>query len=208
VYDQANNKFVPQDLATYVERTPLFRNKIQEVAGTATLVAPDGVPVVPTVSIVDDASYLPLVGNKNGDITYASDTETLYIWSRNAWRSTKAAENEAPVATPKNVSLVQAGTLRTITGTSRWYAPTGLTINKIIARVDSAATGSAINITIKKTSGVTTTTTNMSLAAGSVKAENNQPNISMNADDYLTLDVTQVGSTAPGTNLRVTFIYT
>lgn len=90
VYDQANGKFVPQDLATYVERTPLFKNKIQEVAGTATLIAPDGIPVVPTVSIVDDASYLPLVGNKNGDITYASDTETLYIWSGNAWRSTKA----------------------------------------------------------------------------------------------------------------------
>ena len=38
VYDASVNKFVPQDLATYVENTPSFKNKIREVAGTATLV--------------------------------------------------------------------------------------------------------------------------------------------------------------------------
>jgi len=89
VYDQSTGKFVPQDLATYVENTPSFKNKIREVAGTATLVAADGVIVVPTVKIVEDASYLPLVGNKDGDITYAEDTETLYIWANNTWTSTK-----------------------------------------------------------------------------------------------------------------------
>ena len=94
VYDQTTGKFVPQDLATYVENTPSFKNKIREVAGTATLVAADGVAVVPTVSIVEDASYLPLVGNKDGDITYAQDTETLYIWNNNNWTSTKAAAVE------------------------------------------------------------------------------------------------------------------
>lgn len=85
VYDASVGQFVPQDMATYVENTPSFKNKIQEVAGTATLVAPDGVAVVPTVNIVEDATYLPLVGNKDGDITYAEDTNTLYIWNNNAW---------------------------------------------------------------------------------------------------------------------------
>lgn len=90
VYDATIGQFVPQDLATYVENTPSFKNKIQEVAGTATLIAPDGVPVVPTVSIVEDASYLPFVGNKDGDISYAEDTATLYVWDNNTWNNTKA----------------------------------------------------------------------------------------------------------------------
>ena len=92
VYDAVTDTFVPQDLATYVERTPAFKNKIQEVAGTATLVAPDGTSFVPTVSIVDDATYLPYSGNTDGDITYATDTEILYIWSNNAWKSTKTTD--------------------------------------------------------------------------------------------------------------------
>ena len=58
VYDATNSKFVPQDMATYVENTPSFKNKIKEVAGTATLVAPDGTSLVASVSIYADATYL------------------------------------------------------------------------------------------------------------------------------------------------------
>ena len=91
VYDQTQGKFVPQDLATYVENTPSFKNKIREVAGTATLIAPNGVAVVPTVLVVEDASYLPLVDNKEGDIAFDSYYDTLYVWQGNAWRNTKPA---------------------------------------------------------------------------------------------------------------------
>ena len=89
VYDASVGKFVPQDLATYVENTPSFRNKIREVAGTATLIAPNGVAVVPTVLVVEDVSYLPLINNKNGDIAFDSYYDTMYVWDTNAWKSTK-----------------------------------------------------------------------------------------------------------------------
>lgn len=89
VYDQTVGKFVPQDMATYVENTPSFKNKIREVAGTATLIAPNGVAVVPTVLVVEDTSYLPLVNNKDGDIAFDSYYETMYVWDTNAWKSTK-----------------------------------------------------------------------------------------------------------------------
>jgi len=111
VYDANTGQFVPQDLATYVENTPSFKNKIQEVAGTATLVAPDGVPVVPTVSIVEDASYLPFVGNKDGDISYAEDAQTLYVWNNNTWNATGSAGGGGSLAvgrrtgTPISVGL-------------------------------------------------------------------------------------------------------
>jgi len=77
VYDATTSKFVPQDLSTYVENTPAFKNKIKEVAGTATLVAPDGTSLVASVEIYSLESYLPLVGNTNGDIAFAQDTSKL-----------------------------------------------------------------------------------------------------------------------------------
>lgn len=85
VYDATTSKFVPQDLSTYVENTPAFKNKIKEVAGTATLVAPDGTSLVASVEIYSLESYLPLVGNTNGDIAFAQDTSKLYIWDGSQW---------------------------------------------------------------------------------------------------------------------------
>lgn len=87
VYDAGQGKFVLQDMATYVENTPSFRNKIQEVAGTATLIAPDGVPVVASVSIYSDATYLPLAGNSVGDLAFDSTDQIMYVWDGDSWNS-------------------------------------------------------------------------------------------------------------------------
>ena len=105
------------------------------------------------------------------------------------------------------VSLVQEGTLAVTTGAKRWYAPRNIVVNKIIARVDTASSGANINITINKVSGGTTTTKTMSIAAGAVKSEDTSPNLSLSADDYLTVDITQIGSGDAGENLRLTFTY-
>ena len=86
VYDNSVNKFVPQDLATYVENTPSFENKIREVAGTAELVVEDGSAVVAKVNVYDDSTYLPLTGNNAGDQAFATDTNILYIWDGSAWQ--------------------------------------------------------------------------------------------------------------------------
>jgi len=105
------------------------------------------------------------------------------------------------------VSLVQEGTLAVTTGAKRWYAPRNIVVNKIIARVDTASSGASINITINKVSGGTTTTKTISIAAGELKSEDTSPNLSLNADDYLTVDITQIGSGDAGENLRLTFTY-
>jgi len=89
IYDASVGKFVPQDLATYVENTPSFKNKIQEVAGTATLVASDGTAVVASVTIYTDSTYLPLVGNNSGDLAFATDIDSLFAWTGSAWKTTK-----------------------------------------------------------------------------------------------------------------------
>ena len=94
VYDANSGKFVPQDLATYVENTPSFENKIREVAGTAELVVEDGSAVVAKVNVYDDSTYLPLTGNNPGDQAFATDTDILYIWDGSAWQQAGAANSD------------------------------------------------------------------------------------------------------------------
>ena len=94
VYDNTTNRFVPQDLATYVENTPSFENKIREVAGTAELVVEDGSAVIAKVNVYDDSTYLPLTGNNAGDQAFATDTDILYIWDGSAWQQAGAANSD------------------------------------------------------------------------------------------------------------------
>ena len=94
VYDANVGKFVPQDLATYVENTPSFENKIREVAGTAELVVEDGSAVIAKVNVYDDSTYLPLVGNNPGDQAFATDTDILYIWDGSAWQQAGASNSD------------------------------------------------------------------------------------------------------------------
>src|SRR5210317_1511320 len=94
VYDATSGQFVPQDLATYVENTPSFENKIREVAGTAELVVEDGSAVIAKVNLYDDSTYLPLVGNNPGDQAFATDTDILYIWDGSAWQQAGASNSD------------------------------------------------------------------------------------------------------------------
>jgi|TARA_R110002153_G_scaffold43969_1_gene124054 hypothetical protein len=198
VYDATNSKFVPQDMSTYVENTPSFKNKIKEVAGTATLVAPDGTSLVASVSIYADATYLPAIGNVNGDLAFAEDTSTLHIFKTGTgWQIATASPSDF-------TNLVQTGALTVTTGTKRWYAPKAVTISRIVARVNTAPAGAAINITVNKngSSGAT-----LVIADGGTKIINSSPSITLAEDDYLTVDITQIGSGTAGSDLTVTFTY-
>ena len=185
-------------------QTSSFKNKIKEVAGTATLVAPDGTSLVASVKIYSDASYLPAVGNVNGDLAFAEDTNTMHIFKAGTGWVTAVASAEG-ISTNSYVNLKQTGDLEVTTGTKRWYSPTATTtLSKIIARVDTAPAGSDINITINKNGNSAATLT---ITDGSTKIINNTPNITMVEDDYLTVDITQVGSSTVGSDLTITFTY-
>ena len=226
VYDASANNFVPQDMATYVENTPTFENKIREVAGTAELVVADGTTVVTSVNVYDDSTYLPLVGNNTGDQAFATDVNTLYIWDGTAWQQAGVNDisdltdttNTIPddisdltdtsglLVGEKVVSLFQDGSLTTVTGNARWYADSNVSINRIVARVDTAPTGADLGLTVNKT-GTSNATISLEVVDGTVKTSNTNPSLSLLEDEYLTVDVTQVGSTVPGENLKISFFY-
>ena len=101
--------------------------------------------------------------------------------------------------------LEMAQTLRILHFLLRWYAPKSVTFTKITARVDTAPVGSALNVDINK-NGVSAVT--ISVADGQTKTINSSPSLSMVEDDYLTVDIDQIGSSTAGSELTITFTYT
>ena len=142
VYDANSGKFVPQDLATYVENTPSFENKIREVAGTAELVVEDGSAVVAKVNVYYDSTYLPLVGNNAGDQAFATDNNTLYVWDGSAWQPTKGGTLTDINATGD----VTIGGNLTVNGTTTTINSTSLSIDDLnITLASGAADSTAAN---------------------------------------------------------------
>ena len=194
VYDASVGKFVPQDMATYVENTPSFKNKIREVAGTATLVAGNDVVVVPSVSIVEDASYLPFVGNKNGDISYAEDSDTIYLWNGTQWRNTKAV-----TAAPVYVNLNMPGSITApFTGVARYYPINTILITTVYANLGTAPSGNFTFLIKKNGVSIGTTFTMSGVVMTPVTV-----NVSLTTSDYLTLDITGVN----GSDLSIKLKY-
>jgi hypothetical protein len=194
MYD--GTKFVPTHMNDYLNSHAEVETKIGQIAQTSvTSVDYNNLTNLPTLSTVATSNDFNDLTNKPTvptDINQLSDGSGLLTGGGIGLGV---------------VSLVQEGELLVTTGTKRWYAPRNIVVNKIIARVDTVASGSSINITINKVSGGATTTKSMSIAAGSTKQEDTNPSFSLNADDYMTLDITQVGSGTAGENLRVTFTY-
>ncbi len=196
VYDNNTNKFVPQDLATYVENTPSFENKIREVAGTAELVVEDGSAVIAKVNVYDDSTYLPLTGNNPGDQAFATDTDILYIWDGSAWQQAGAANSDDLTEGSTNLFFTNArvssylssndfDTATNIVASITDSAPATLdTLNELAAALGddpNFATTTANNIATKlplaggAMTGDLTITSNANSADGNLKVTSNTP---------------------------------
>lgn len=108
-------------------------------------------------------------------------------------------------AIPGSITLYQSGTLTVYTGTMRWYAPYNLNVNSILPRVASGADQSIL-ISIKKNG---TSVVSLTITANNTSGTAYTGGIGMVIGDYLTVDVTQTGSSSqPGSDLYVQFSYT
>lgn len=96
------------------------------------------------------------------------------------------------------------GVLSASTGTSRWWVQSNQVINQIRAQVGTSPVGSSISISIKKNG---TPFQSISVASGQSSTSINT-NLTINDGDYLTVDIVSVGSTTPGADLVVSFLYT
>jgi hypothetical protein len=199
VYDAVTDTFVPQDLATYVERTPAFRNKIQEVAGTATLIAPDGTSIVASVQVISDASYLPYSGNTDGDIAYTQDNQTLYIWDETSytWASTKSIES----VQVRYMTMNQPGAITSpFNGTARSYPPVNINITNVNASLGTAASDDFVFDIMKN--GVSEGS--YTISSGTYVLTPASTSILVNSTDYLSINIV---SGTGASDLKVDFTY-
>jgi len=96
------------------------------------------------------------------------------------------------------------GTLSTNTGTKRLYLQKAYTLKSIHAYVDTASAGASINITVNKNGSSLQT---LSIAAGATVSSVTSLSHSIVANNYLTIDITQVGSSTAGENLYLVFTF-
>ena len=94
----------------------------------------------------------------------------------------------------------QAGTLAVTTGVSRFYVERAGTLTTLRASVSSPSTGSGVAVALRKNG---TTVATVTIPAGSNTATSS-PAVALVTGDYLTIDITAVGSTTAGANLTAT----
>jgi len=102
-----------------------------------------------------------------------------------------------------NITLYQQDDLSVTTGTARWYAPFDLTVTSISPILGTAADDTITTPVKKNGSTVSTITFAASATTGTPSANT----FSMSEGDYLTLDVTTIGTTAKGKDMTTQFKY-
>lgn len=179
-WDATLGKFVPQDLNDYMNKTPSFTNRITREIESRSIDSSG------SLSLIDSAYIVSRVGDTGTD----SAAVISLIDSRSQLES--------------HTTLVQDGALSVLAGTARWYAPRNITIKRIRGHLGTSATGASVEITIKKNGSSITT---LSIPDGLASASSTGLNLSVNEADYITVDITQIGSTVAGSDLNLVLNY-
>ena len=102
-----------------------------------------------------------------------------------------------------NINMHQGGDLQVITGTKRWYAPFDLQIVGISSNLGTAA-DNIVGIDVKN-NGVSAKT--VSFSSDTTTTNIVAPFFTMNTGDYLTVDITSIGTNSVGQDLYLQFTY-
>jgi hypothetical protein len=97
------------------------------------------------------------------------------------------------------------GVLTVNTGTEKWYVPVDSTITSIKSRVEVAPTGGVPLTVAVKINNISTAT--LSINSSTTVSSLNTATINLRSNDFVTVDVINIGSTNAGSDLTVTFTY-
>ena len=189
------------------------------ITNGATLASPTftGTPAAPTASAGTNTTQLATTAFVQQEITSAgsyndasvdthlntSTANTNEVLSYNGTDYAWVAQPTVPVQ-----EFIKAyrydDTLAVSTGEKRLYLQKAYTLKSIHAYVDTAPTGASVNLDILKNG---TSLQTVSIAAGATKGTQTSLSHSIAADDYLTVDITQIGSTTAGSDLYLVFTF-
>jgi len=105
--------------------------------------------------------------------------------------------------TPLAINVHKIGSLEVSAGTKRWYAPFNLEVSKINAKLGGIADADVVADVKKNGSSAQTVT----VSAGNTSGTVSNPTLTMAEGDYLTVDITNVGTSAIGSDLYLQFIH-
>jgi hypothetical protein len=97
------------------------------------------------------------------------------------------------------------GVLTVNTGTEKWYVPLDSIITSVKSRVEIAPQGAQPLTVAVKINGVSTAT--LSINSSTTVSSLNTATINLRSNDYVTVDVLNIGNTVAGSDLTVTFTY-
>ena len=108
-------------------------------------------------------------------------------------------------ATTFNANLAQQGDLSIVAGTAKWYAPFNAKVFEVVPRLGTAADGV---VTIQVQQNDSNQFAFQIPAAATTKTFSGDSDVfSMASGNYLTVDVTSIGTSAKGKDLVVQFKY-
>ena len=174
-----------------------------DLSGTATM------PTVPALSNKANISTTIAAGT---GLTGGGDLSTSRTISANIGTTsgTVAAGDHTHTVTTSLTAFSMAGTLGVTTGTQYLPVDGTYTITGVRLAVGTAPTGANLIVDIKKNNVTifTTQANRPTVTAGTTSAgPGAAPDVtSLSAGDLLSVDIAQVGSTAPGANLTVAVI--
>jgi hypothetical protein len=141
-----------------------------------------------------------------GDLWFHTTQLKLYVYysdgSSNQWVQTNSGVGNRVDEFIK--AYRYQGTLAINTGDTRLYLQDSYILKGIHAYVDTAPTGSSVITDVKKNGSSLQTIT---VAAGATSASNTSLSHTFVSGDYLTVDITQVGSSTAGENLYMVFTF-
>lgn len=117
-----------------------------------------------------------------------------------------AADTAIQAKLLERASFGYSGVVAVTTGKARYYVEEAVTITAVRISVDTAPTGATLIVDVNKngTTIYTTQGNRPTIAISGNTATANSPDVTaLAAGDYLTIDIDQVGSTIPGSDLAV-----
>jgi len=176
--------------------TPVEIRPRPSIAGQSCLVYDSSLSEFVPQDMGDYITKTPVIQERIGEL--AEDKIVEKVNDDTVTNLTKVKEQTTFIT-----NLNQQGELQLVTGTARWYAPFDLLVTGINTKVSSSA-DSNISIEIKKNGS---TVKSNSILAGQFSSVVSAPEFPMVEGDYITVDVTSIGTTNKGEDLVVQFKY-
>ena len=143
--------------------------------------------------------------------TPASGKKKLYSKSGGLYIRDSAGNITGPMVAGRVLTLGKGGALTAVAGSMRLYVPWACTIVGVRASVGVAPTGASLIVDVNKngTTIFTTQDNRPTITATNFTDLSSAPDVTaIAADDYLTVDVDQIGSTVAGSDLILQVLIT